>query len=690
MTDLRIKDCKATPGSIRVFFTDAVKANSPAGQQDHDATNPQNYEIVTPIGSLKQSIVGKTGQITYDEIRQAVYIPLTSNAPVLTPGQFVGVIVSNVQTPRGDGLPPTPPHDSIVVRVDGDDDEEKDIRRIARVTEDSFAFPQLSEEIGYAPSPLARPSGAPSGGGMASLGQTVAQAVSDVLGWKIKPDDSKGFVGALNASFTCSDVDGHTKCTWTPRTYAVQTDLSGGITGAQASLYSRAQDALNQSLPLLDGLYALDPEADPEDITALKGVARSQLTELVNELGMPGGPRVSRVNQYFQLLLQNPEESFPPLPGSSLITDPDQIHGILGKLRDKLGLNFTFQDFANTVQDEQDITNFRILSDYVTSLAQSWLNNLRFFGLDTPTPFFGTQLVLLSRQLSVVAESVDEVRFTLDSVFIGPAERQTLQLQFPGVSNDSLFAEDLFNWIQNFATEEGPRLIQDGGKFGVKFSFLPIAQQLQRLTRSARDPDPLDHAFRTVRVKRALDQLGRELDELVKLAKDISHVIEEEPTKADFDAMRQQLALLTFDVTNIKGLPALPTTPTLVGIPPQVAFSEPQTVNTVSPPEIVSVFNVVSSSATISLISILDDVVDPKSPTPTPTSAPQDFKLIEPNTFSIPLAAGDVLPVAVAFAPTDAKTRTALLTIAYDGGATPSPQSPLRIKLSGTGRTGRK
>jgi hypothetical protein len=66
------------------------------------------------------------------------------------------------------------------------------------------------------------------------------------------------------------------------------------------------------------------------------------------------------------------------------------------------------------VEDEQNITNYRIFSDYLTSLAQSWVNNLKFFGLDTKHAFLGSQLVLLSRQLSVVADTVDEVRFTLE------------------------------------------------------------------------------------------------------------------------------------------------------------------------------------------------------------------------------------------------------------------------------------
>jgi hypothetical protein len=172
--------------------------------------------------------------------------------------------------------------------------------------------------------------------------------------------------------------------------------------------------------------------------------------------------------------------------GGPLQTDPDQISGSLGNLRILFGFSQD-DDQVNTVEDEQDLTNFRIVSDYVISLAQSWLNNLQFFGLQTQTPFFGTQLVLLSRQLSVIAESVNEVRFTLDSVFIGPAERQTLQIQFSS-GDPSMFLEDLLTWIDSFASEEGPRLIQDGGKFAVGESFVPIGTQLQTLVAGAVTP----------------------------------------------------------------------------------------------------------------------------------------------------------------------------------------------------------
>jgi hypothetical protein len=438
------------------------------------------------------------------------------------------------------------------------------------------SYPVLTEEIGYPPSPLARSAGMPSSGAATpALGQIATKAISDVLGWQIK-SDSKAFLGALNASFALKEVGGHTEATWTPRTYAVQTDLSGGVTGAQASVYKRAKDALDQSLPLLDGLYPLFEEAKPEDITALRATMRSQFTDLVNEFGLVGGPRIARVTKLFSLLLgqQLPQNVTDRIAfqqggnGGPLQTDPDQILGSLGNLRQEFGVSIA-ADQVNTVEDEQNVTNFRIVCDYITSLAQSWLNNLGFFGLKPDaTPFFGTQLVLLSRQLSVIAEKTNEVRFTLDSVFIGPADRQTLQMSF-GLSDPPMFLEDLLSWIDSFASEEGPRLIAEGGKFAVGQSFVPIAEQLQRLAQGLLQPQSAaPPGFTTNRVKRALKDLADGLQQLFNLAVPISHVITPEPEpplavlgispNAVLDKIGVDIVITIigtgFDVTNPSGL----------------------------------------------------------------------------------------------------------------------------------------
>jgi hypothetical protein len=136
--------------------------------------------------------------------------------------------------------------------------------------------------------------------------------------------------------------------------------------------------------------------------------------------------------------------------------------------------------------------------------------------------------------LSVIAESSNEVRFTLDSVFIGPAERQTLQIQFTS-GDPPMFFEDLLTWIDSFASEEGPRLIQDGGKFAVGESFVPIGTQLQHLVAGAATPAnaaSLPQGYRSKRVQRSLTELRDQLQELVNLAAPISHVITPEPEPA--------------------------------------------------------------------------------------------------------------------------------------------------------------
>jgi hypothetical protein len=527
---LRIIDCKANPSSITVFFSDAIK--------ESDATNPANYAVECPIGKPlpKPLPLPANMAIYYDSVRKATVIPLSQALPLRT---WLSVAVSNITSVSGERFAPDTGDHTHATQVNGSDNiPARGLSRgggsagdIDEAIEDAVSFPVLTEEVGYPPSPLARPAGAPSpGAGWAPIGQTATKAISDVLGWQVK-DDPKAFIGALNASFALKAVDGHTEATWTPRTYAVQTDLSGGITGAQASVYARAKDALDQSLPLLDGLYPLFKEAKDEDVAALRATARSQFTDLVNELGLLGGPRISRVSQFFLLLLGQQLPTATPIdPSFRLQTDPDSIGGSLGNLRVEFGFS-TGDDLVNTVEDEQDVTNFRIVSDYVTSLAQSWLNNLQFFGLTTTTPFFGTQLVLLSRQLSVVAESVNEVRFTLDSVFIGPAERQTLQIVF-STGDPPMFLEDLFTWIDTFASEEGPRLIQDGGKFAVGESFVPIGAQLQQLVRGAQHPTntpQLPRGYRSVRVRRSLQELADQLQQLVDLATPIKHVITPEP-----------------------------------------------------------------------------------------------------------------------------------------------------------------
>jgi hypothetical protein len=382
------------------------------------------------------------------------------------------------------------------------------------VARDIFAYPALTREVGPASS-SDQWTGDDGWSAKSSISHIAGDTLRTVLGWRPQEKDPAGFVGALTQAFTLEEVEGHVEWEWMPRTYAVQTDLAGGISGAQASLHIRANEAFDSAMPLLDGLYPLRIKADPQDTKAVQAIVRMHWKELVDELGVVGGPRVSRVDQLFLLLL-----------GAGLKISPNRVGGDIGTLRREFG--FDSATLVNTLEEEQNLTNFRILTDYTTGLRQTWAANRQFFTRQSPTAFFGTQLVLLSRQLSVIAESVNEVRFALDSVFIGPSERQTIEIQF--ANDPSMFVEELLSWVQAFSTREGPRLIQDGGKFAVENSVVPVLTDLRRLVRGAARPiNTVPDGYATRRVRIAWTALADQLDALALEASRIRHKIPSQP-----------------------------------------------------------------------------------------------------------------------------------------------------------------
>ncbi len=511
---LKITKGEATPSSITLFFSDALFHAEPTGSTtDYSAKNKNNYKI-TEAGSSPTFTVETAD---YNAFFRAVVVSFTPPRK-LKVGEWLFVTVTGVAVASDSGTDATGGGISVAVQVNG----EHEVKDATRAVEEAVAYPVLTEQVDFSQS-----GGIPTTGGgfqspqgAASLGLVASNALSDVLGWKVNSTDARGFVGALTQSFTLTEVEGHTEATYTPRSYTVQTDLSQGITGAQASLYTRAKDALDKCLPLLDGLYSLDPDSEMEDADALRGLARSQMTEIVKELGQVGGPSILRVDTYFHILLGVPLNAVI----TDVPTDADDLgSGTLKDLREVFGIGFDGNPFSNTVTDEEDITNFRTIVDYMTSLFQTWINNRRFFDLSsTSEAFFGTQLVLISRQLSVIVETVNEVRFAMNSVFIGPSERQTLLLKF----NDfqPMFVEDILVEIDQFASDEGPRLVQDGGRLAVHNNVLPVVRSLSALVKEARKPTnirDLPDGFRTARVQNTLGDLHDQLQELVRLAKPV-------------------------------------------------------------------------------------------------------------------------------------------------------------------------
>jgi hypothetical protein len=318
-------------------------------------------------------------------------------------------------------------------------------------------FPELVADIGSAGQlqTMAAPA--------SPLGQKVTAALREALAWRPRAIDPKGFVAALNSSFEITEQEGHTEWRWTPHSYAVQADI-GAVTGAQASIYSRASIALDHAKPLIEGLRSLNPATDEDEAEALRSLLIAEMEELVGELGTVGGWRAPRVAGLFTTLL-----------GPTEAKNPQEVAGLFGRLREQLKLK---PEQVNSVDEEQNLTNFLIVVDHFLALKSSWENLPTNVTGSTDGDFFGTQLVQLARRLGVIVETVQQVYRIMDAVLIGAEDRQTIKLYLALTGNKkdhdgammpdtALTIAELLGWTERFAQEEAPQIIEEAGKEGV-------------------------------------------------------------------------------------------------------------------------------------------------------------------------------------------------------------------------------
>jgi hypothetical protein len=359
------------------------------------------------------------------------------------------------------------------------------------------------------------------------LGTIATNAIQDVLGWQIRRSpDPNGFLNALKQSFSLKIFEGHVQSMWTPHTHVAQNDVAGGLAGAQASLCAMVDTILAQALPLIENLAPLKPEFDQEYVAVLKQIAKSQLSALGKEVSHLSGPRLMRVNQCFNVLMGVPIDANGVVtnPENQFWTDPDTVAGTFGNLRDAMGLGAVTSTYVNNLTDELNVTNFRCVIDYVNAILNSWLNSMQFF-TTMQSPFLGTQLVWISMQLGVVNEAVEELRFVLDSVFIGEAERRTLvmsKLKGDDLKKDlpAITLSGLLSMIQSLVTHDGPDIIQTGGKFGIGEYFSVMVAQLREYVSAAIRFAQTQgfSALNTNRVLVALSKVERQLIELESTA----------------------------------------------------------------------------------------------------------------------------------------------------------------------------
>ena len=118
---------------------------------------------------------------------------------------------------------------------------------------------------------------------------------------------------------------------------------------------------------------------------------------------------------------------------------------------------------------------------------------------------------------------MNEVRFALDSVFIGPSSDRRCSCSSRATTRRHLYRRHV-NELQDFFSDEGPRLLRDGGRLAVKNNILPVVASFTRMAEGARRPAnirELPDGFRTARVRRSLDDLSDQIKELRRLVKPV-------------------------------------------------------------------------------------------------------------------------------------------------------------------------
>jgi hypothetical protein len=361
------------------------------------------------------------------------------------------------------------------------------------------------------------------------LERQVSNAIAQVLG-RSPGSSPTSFISALKDAFPTSN-DG--KVSFTPSRSAVSLysqngytptmtgEMSAGLVGQlsaeQAALYRQASVIVADAIKVLAGLQPFVPEAEMDKVDALRAMIQSEIKMLVDEFGRIDEPRADRVNTYF-----------------------NQLKGSNGHLTQFGERAFLDRRLAipTTVEDEAQIAGFELLKNYVGILSNIW-NNYQGTASSPKSlnyPEFSLRLSRASVLLPVIAEGNANFMSALDSIGFTETERRSSASRFttlgksqPGLPLPDITVNDLNEWIDRFASLEGPANLADSGQYGLEFVtdqahdlfkvFVPIVAFIRTTNQSNLNRLPIvAQALLHERVSWALDDLNNQLNALADLA----------------------------------------------------------------------------------------------------------------------------------------------------------------------------
>jgi hypothetical protein len=377
------------------------------------------------------------------------------------------------------------------------------------------------------------------GNNASQMQQRVERTFAQVLG-RSYGSSPVGFVNALNGAFPMT-ADGQKVVSTQSRSMLSlygASDASGGMTAMngygiaspqtnsfmgqisarQAVLYRQASIVAADALQVLAGLTPFIPEADFEQVEALRVQINSEISALVDEFARVDEPRPERVRAYFDSLT---------------------LHVIEFGRRaflDKLGL-------VATTQDEAQTANFELLKNYRDILRNIWDN---FYDQDRSSSFFSLseRVDRASILLPIIARGNDDFEAAMDSVDFVESDRRSIATKFTELLDDpvsvppllrkvsfsmpDITVYDLTEWLDRFANFEGQNSLSASGQYGLNFVtdqadtlfwvIAPIVGHFQTTTPNLTGNSTLEQVFANERVEWSLNNLLTQLQTLADLA----------------------------------------------------------------------------------------------------------------------------------------------------------------------------
>jgi hypothetical protein len=319
-----------------------------------------------------------------------------------------------------------------------------------------------------------------------AMSKQVQSAINRVLGGGTA--GGSGFIAALNSAFPSTITSDGPQVLFTPSRSLVSLVQSGGssnggysaasngsrtgapngyagtISARQANLYRQASVLADDGLRVLASLTPFVPEAELDQVEALRAMIRSEINSLVDEFGRVDEPRKERVQAYFSAL---------------------RLH--LTNFGRRSFLDNSVQ--PATVKDETQIAGFELLKNYVGTLREAWNTFYQFDALSSTSFSLSERVERANILLPVVAQTNNDFEAAMDSVSFTESERRSIAARFDtlaglssaprGVLNKlaAITVYDLTDWIDRFANIEGPNILADSGQYGLDF----VTDQAHRL-----------------------------------------------------------------------------------------------------------------------------------------------------------------------------------------------------------------